>query len=264
MNKACIFIFFILTCHFADAQVKNRFRVELTAGPAFANRSLSSFSTDSICQGCKVTYTQLVDSVNQTDGFKTSATIGAGFIYVVNENLSVQTGLRYNNIGFSRKLNDLQFKDKIYPGVGAVTEITTQEKTAIFNYRFHYLSIPLLAQYRINTRKKDKLVFFITVGTGFDFFMSDDISIKLDGFAINAKSKFKSDSTGFTHKPFNNFLIGGGRMEYRISEQFSLGIAPEMRFPLFHTTSGAQRMKPYAIALQAALVVDLIKPAKKE
>ncbi len=176
---------------FAQTQEDSYFSV--TVGGGLAGAYTSSESTNLAVYKMSQNYKQYNDSVQpfQTTRINYSATLW--YHHIINSELTLQTGLGYVDMGWRREQNNLNQGDFTYPGVGdgRIIENSNTTKNINYDYRFHYLQIPVWINYLAFKSKDFKTTYSFTGGLTGNVLLKHALTARLDGFTVDSKSKFQ-------------------------------------------------------------------------
>lgn len=219
------------------AQKNSSLEFYASVGAVF-NGSFNSSASNEMANKYQ-TFKQYQDSVSTKETWRLNFSPQVGIIYQINRDFDIQLGLSYLVLGHQRQLKDLKYKDIIFPGVGnsigVIEENTNVSRNINLNYRYHYLQVPFMINYKVNAKGNNSSVkATICAGMGLNFLLKHDLNAQLlDGYKIDGKSSFQIDSTGYKANGFSANLLLGSRIDYSYSKQIKLFCQPMIGiFPL--------------------------------
>lgn len=225
------------------------------------NTTSSNKSTGSIPAQ---TLTQYQDSIRSFETYKLSLGGTVWVNYLLNSKWSIQTGIGYSEVGFSRQQNDIKFNDKLFPGIGTgkVIDISLSERSANYRLRYQYITVPVLFNYYAKRSGDFKWTYYFTGGLGLNMLVNHEMKAVLDQFVIDGEKEFHIDSTGYEGSFFSVNVFVGGRFDYKIDKSISVFAQPMLTvFPL---SVSKTEMKSYPIGLQVNIGISYILDKSKE
>lgn len=211
------------------------------------------------------TLKQYQDSVRSFETYKLSLGATVWLNYLINSKWSIQTGIGYSEVGFSRQQNNIQFNDKLFPGVGTkgkLIELSNSEKNINYRLRYQYITVPVLFNYYAKRSGNFKWTCYFTGGLGLNILVKHEMKAVLDQFVIEGEKEFHVDSTGYEGSPFSLNLFAGGRFDYKVDKTISVFAQPMLTvFPLSVSKTD---IKSYPIGLQVNLGVSYILDKGKD
>jgi len=202
------------------------------------------------------------DSLNKFETWRSSMGATAWINYVMNRIWDVQVGLAYADLGYQRKQEGLLFKQTTYPGLGSgkIEDLSNPAKDINYNYRFHYLQIPILFHYKYKKSGDFKFTYSFSGGVSTNILLKHQMTANLlNGFYIEGEKKFNFDSTGFKASPVTFNILLGGRIEYKLDKTSQLSVIPQIGFFPLGVTSGSINSNPIFFSLGLAYVKSIIK-----
>jgi len=233
-----------------------------TIGAVF-NGSLNSSSSTEMANGSQ-TFKQYQDSTSNKETWRLNFSPQIGIIYKLNRDFDLQFGLGYLVLGHQRQLNNLKYKDYTFPGVGStaggqIIENTNVERDIKLNYRYHYLQVPLLFNYHLNSKSiGQKFKVSLSGGVGLNIVIKHDINAVLNsGFKIEDKSSFSIDSTGFKANTFATNIMLGTRIDYDFKRQYKLTCQPMLGYFPLSVSSNQLEARPWYINISFGVIYSL-------
>ncbi|MDZ4668923.1 MAG: outer membrane beta-barrel protein [bacterium] len=147
--------------------------------------------------------------------------IYAWYTYSLGKKSDIQVGVGYQQTGFARKQTDLTFKNYTYPGIatGRIEDFSNTQKGITYNYRFHYLQIPIILNTYLGRSGDFKWVYQLSSGITPQVLLKHQLVANCNpGFSIEGKDQFKLDSSGFDAKRLAVSLQIGIYIAYRESK----------------------------------------------
>jgi len=171
----------------------------------------------------------------------------------------IQTGLGYLDMGYRREQNDLKFADWTYPGVGdgRIIENSNTRKSINYDYRFHYLTIPVWANYIIAKSKDFKTTYAFTGGITGNVLLKHRLTARLDNFTLDGEDKFQLDSTGYNARTLNMQVNVGVRIEHKLEKNITAIVQPMYTFHPISATNEPISAKLYGFILHVGVVANL-------
>ena len=195
----------------STAQSQDESFFSLTLAGGITGASTTSNSNEIAVYANSQTFKQYNDSVQKfnTPRFNFGATIW--YNHFLADKLFLQTGIGYMDMGYRREQNNLQLGDFTYPGLatGKIIEKTNVTRNINYDYRFHYLNIPLFLNYSIYKSKNLKTNIAIAGGVNTNFLLKHNLVARLDNFKLDDKETFTFDSTGYDARTFSIQLSVG-------------------------------------------------------
>jgi hypothetical protein len=202
--------------------------IEVLASPNFSYRILSSDDS------------HLKDSLDGADQMRKSVGFGIGASFNLNKSITLNTGFRYNDYGFTRIWEDLQFLDLVHPEIGRIEDLSqAAQKDAYFFHKFRYLEIPVRFNFQVSKkRKQQNFRIYLHAGLVNQIFLEENLKVFFKGFSVGGERTYKRISTGYNMKSFNVSAVAGGRFILRISPDYWLTAQPEINIPFSNHNTG--------------------------
>lgn len=259
MSKKLLSIFLFISPLLVLAQSQEKSYFSVTVGAGVVGATTTTNSTQQAVYLLNQNYTQYNDSVQkfQTTRFNFAATLW--YNYVVNDQLTLQAGLGYIDMGYRREQNDLKLGDHTYPGIGfgKIVENTNATRNIYYDYKFHYLQIPLWANYALFKSKDFKTTVSVTGGLSANVLLKHQLVAKLDNFKMDDKDKFTFDSTGYSARSFGMQVNLGLKVEHKLEKDITLIFQPMYNYHPFSATNEPISVGLYGFLLNAGVVIDL-------
>lgn len=259
LKKTSQILFFLLILQNSYGQKNSNLELYGSVGAVF-NGSFNSSTSNEMANKYQ-TFKQYQDSAGTKETWRLNFSPQIGIIYQINRDFDIQLGVSYIVLGHQRKLKDLKYKDITYPGIGnsigVIEENTNVTRNINLNYRYHYLQIPFMVNYKINAKgNNNALKATICAGMGLNFLLKHDMNAQLlDGYKIDGKSSFQIDSTGYQANTFSANLLIGSRIDYSYSKQIKLFCQPMIGiFPLA-VSSTQLEARPWFININFGAIV---------
>jgi hypothetical protein len=242
----------------AIAQTRSRVSFGLSVNP-FYTWSIHSSESEEKIAGTTTSYKTYSDSVSKIQSSYLSFGATGWVNYFLNQDWSLQIGVGYADIGFMRLQDNIQYLDKLYPGIGTgkVIEKSTSQKSIEYQYRFRYLQIPLLANYTFKAGRNFNTTYSLTGGLLCNVLLNHRLKANLVNWVMDGERTFYFDSTGYAARPMNMQLMLGARTDIRIDKQWVFMIQPFFSLSLFSVTSAPLFVTPYQLGANIGLVYEI-------
>lgn len=212
--------------------------------------------------GYPQTHQTYIDSVAEFETYKLSLGATGWVTYLWNRNWSVQAGLGYNEVGFTRKQENIRFNDVTFPGIGngRITDLTNIGSRSIeYRFRYQYLTVPIVINRYLKRSGDYRWDFYLSGGIGLNVLLQHQLHAVLKEFTVDGETAFKLDSTGFEGRRFTAQVFLGGRFDYQFSKEMSVFAQPMLTvFPLSVSGTDA-RSNPIGIQCNIGIIYDLKK-----
>lgn len=215
------YIFTLIVLSMCFGQVQAQEFLELTASPNFSYRILKADDSG------------LEDSLNNADQIRKSVGFGLGVSFNLNETMALTTGLRYNDYGFTRVWENLQFHDVVHPEIGRIEDLSqAAQKDAFFFHKFRYLEIPIRVNFQVSKKRNNQQYrIYAHAGIVNQIFLEEEFKAFFKGFSVGGERTYTGISTGYSMKSFNVAAVLGARFMYKISPDFWVSAQPEFNVP---------------------------------
>lgn len=244
-----------------SAQSMNESYYSITVGGGFTGANTSSNSKAMYDDRQNLTYEQFNDQAQKNQTIRLNFSAHAWYNRALGFNWTMQAGLGYVDMGFRREQNKLQDGDYIHKevGEGRIWDKSNVEKNLNYDYRFHYLDIPVWFNYELFKSKDYKTMYQITAGVAANILIKHQLTARLDNFTIEGKDKFQVSNTGYDARSFNMQLNLGFRVLHKLDKETTIILQPMYSMHPLSVTNDPFKVNPYGVMLHAGLVVDLTK-----
>lgn len=259
--KLMLLILLISKVNMAQKVKSSNIDIYATIGAVFNGSYNSSVSSEMATN--TQSFKQYQDSIVSNETWRLSFSPQVGIIYKLNRDFDIQCGISYILLGHQRQLNNLKYKDYTFPGVGSVNgqilENTNVERNIKLNYRYQYLQVPLMVNYRLNaTAIGQNLKATICAGLGLNILLKHDVNAVLSsGFKIDEKSSFSIDSTGYKARNFNANIMIGTRLDYFFNKQIKLVCQPMFGYFPFSVSTNQLEANPWYVNISFGVMYSL-------
>lgn len=180
------------------------------------------------------------DSLDAADKMKVFPGIGAQFIFEKELGREVYIGLNYSENGFERERRDYKFLDSVHD-LGKLYDLSQgAQKNAYFTYHFKYLELPVGLNYQLTRRQQMNLYTgWFNIGLVPQYLIKQNMTIFLEGFSMNGKSRFNYSNTGYKANKFNMAIQTGGRFDVNVKSKFWVTFDALMRIQLLPSASNS-------------------------
>jgi hypothetical protein len=245
MQKSYTWLFLFLFPLVSFSQSKQKYFYSATVGGGITGSVLSEESN------------RLPAGLQQTVRF--NAGLHAWFNYSLGTKWDLQAGIGYMDMGFRRQQKNIQLGDSTYPGIGTgqLIEYSNTKKDIDYDYRFHYIQVPVLFNYRFYKSKDFRTNYLFSAGVSINTLVKHQITARLDNFTVDGEKKFQLDSTGLKAAPVNATINLGFRAEHKLDKTTTIIIQPMFSIFPFSATTSDIKVRPYSIMLHAGIVINL-------
>lgn len=203
------------------------------------------------------------DSVGKADRGRDA--IGAVFTvsFKTAKRQRLYTGLQFHNFGFTRKKDNLRFLDTIHPGIGIVNDLSQTGGAYVdFNYRYMYLSLPVLFSWQLSGKKLTNTSIHLIYGLSVSALVHHDIRAVLHGFSTRGGQKiYPLNNSNGEPERINAIFQGGFRIENLLyGKETMVFIQPELIVPVMNANRSSERHRLWALGLQVGICY---KPQRK-
>jgi hypothetical protein len=208
-----------------------------------------------------ITYEQFNNDAKNNQTMRLNLSAHAWYNKTLGFNWTMQAGLGYLDMGFRREQNNLQDGEYIHKeiGEGKILDKTNIEKNINYDYRFHYLDIPVWFNYELYKSKDYKTMYQFTGGVAANVLIKHQLTARLDNFSIDGKEKFQINNTGYDARAFSMQLNFGFKVIHKLDKETTIIVQPIYTIHPMSVTSGQIKVMPYSVMLHAGLVFDLTK-----
>jgi len=221
LKKSILILITLCAFSYAEAQI----RVEGFLTPAIGYRHMTSGPMGTA---------DLMDSLKNADKVRQNWSGGVKLLVGIDKYTSIQFGVNYKGMSFTRLLEDFQFHDTVHPKIGRVEDLsqTVLSKDAQFFHKYRYISIPVIFQKSFTkTVFNNKMQFYFASGLDFDFLIQDDMYVSLNGWSVKGEDRHVITSDYESTKA-NLALNLGARFEYKLDEYATFSVQPAFNYPL--------------------------------
>ncbi|MBK7468092.1 MAG: PorT family protein [Saprospiraceae bacterium] len=151
---------------------------------------------------------------NENETVKVGYTAGLNVCFNIKKFVGIETGIQYSNKGYQTKMKDLIFgqPDPLAPN------------KAKFIYNFHYIDIPVKANFTIG---KKKVRFFTSVGLTTNIFIKETQTSVL---VYSDRTDRKTNPTNFDYNRVNISPTISVGIDYKINSKMNLRVEPTFRY----------------------------------
>lgn len=206
-------------------------------------------------------YKQFADAIKKNQTARLNFSAHAWFNKSLGFNWTMQAGIGYVDMGFRYQQNKLQDGDYINKNIGdgKVLDRSNVEKNLNYDYRFHYVDIPVWFNYELYKSKDYKTTYQLTAGVAASILVKHQLTARLDNFTIDGKDKFQVNNTGLDARAFNMQLNAGFKVIHKLDKETTIIVQPMYSIHPISVTNSNLSVNPYSIMLHAGLVIDLNK-----
>lgn len=202
------------------------------------------------------------DSLQKADRYRDA--IGASFLvsFKTGKKQRIYTGIQFHNFGFTRKKENIRFMDTIHPQIGIMNDLSQTGGAHVdFNYRFMYLSLPVLFSRQISGKKMTSTLVHLIWGGSVSVLMQHDIRAVLHGFSTRGAEKVhKLENSAAEASRINACLHAGFRVENLLFGKDTWIFAqPEIYLPAFTANGSSERYRLLAAGIQVGIYYQPIK-----
>ncbi len=151
---------------------------------------------------------------NENETIKVGYTAGLNVCFNIKKFIGLETGIQYSNKGYQTKFNDLIFGQ---PDPSAPNK-------AKFIYNFHYIDIPVKANFTIG---KKKVRFFTSVGVTPNIFIKETSTSVL---VYSDRTDRKTSPTNYDFKKVNISPTISVGIDWKINSRMNLRVEPTFRY----------------------------------
>lgn len=245
----------------AQRNKKDRY-FDVYVGPSIGFRVLGQVKYPASYKGSASDYK---DSLNKVDRPGQSLNLGVQYMVKKSAFSAFSIGLSYTNFAFRRAVEDFKIGYEVHPDVGIVAGVIQAGALRInYDIKHHYLEVPLLwhksAEGYSNLQDYD---IWYTVGVAPAVLLKQEMDIKLVGFTLNGKNRYRVQDSLITGMPFNAIVHLGFRSQYHMYKNLYGLVEPRLRVPLLPSSRGTQHIWTPQFSLNVGLVFVLSKSKSK-
>ena len=138
-----------------------------------------------------------------------------------------------------------------------IIDKTNTRKDINYDYRFHYLEIPVLFNYKVARSKDFKSDYMITGGVNLDVLLKHRLTARLENFTVDGEKKYQLDSTGMKANAVAASLSIGARLEHKLDKSTTLIIHPVFNYYPLSVTQSDVKITPYMLMVHAGVVINI-------
>ncbi len=241
------------------AQSKENASYSLTVGAGFTNASIHSSSNDIAFAKQQVSFKTYADSIQNKITWRANFSAHLWYNMPVSNKLTLQLGLGYTDLGFRREQNDIKLADETYPGIGEgkLLEFSNNKKDIYYDYRFHYIQVPVWLNYNVFQSKDFKTNVQLTGGLSVNILAKHHLTAKLQNFSVDEEEKFQIDSTGYDARTLSLNLNAGMRIVHKLDKKTTLVFQPMFGYQPISSTNEPLSVNAYQFMLHAGIILDL-------
>jgi hypothetical protein len=208
-----------------------------------------------------LTYEQFNNDAKNNQMMRLNFSAHAWYNKTLGFNWTIQAGLGYLDMGFRRAQNNLKDGELIHKeiGPGKILDKTNIEKNINYDYRFHYLDIPVWFNYELYKSKDYKTRYQFTGGVAANVLLKHQLTARLDNFTIDGEDKFQINNTGYEASAFNMQVNLGFKVIHKLDKETTIIVQPIYTIHPMSVTGGQIDVMPYSVMVHAGLVLDLNK-----
>jgi hypothetical protein len=224
MRSIVPFFIIMLASILTFAQGRSKLTWSASVNPSITFPANFSSSKEKVSGNEYQTHEQYADSVRTFETFKLSLGATVWMNYLINQKWTLQTGIGFNETGFTRQQKNIKVLDRVFPGVGTgmVLDQSNVERSIDYRFRYQYITLPVLFNYYGKRSGDFKWTYYFSTGIGFNYLLKHEIKAVLNDFVIDGENTFHLDSTGYEGTRFAVNLFVGARIEYKVDKTISV------------------------------------------
>lgn len=249
----------------AFAQSREKITYSASLNPIITYPINTTTSSDPVNDNTTMTFKEFNDSISAFESYKLSLGGTVWVNYLLNSKWSLQTGLGYSEVGFTRKQENIQLGDPLFPGIGSgqLEELSNTTKNIDYNFRYQYISVPVLFNYYGKRSKDFKWTYFFTAGAAVNVLVKHQIRAELENFVVEGEKVYKLDSSGYEGSRLTMNLYVGGKFEYKVKNGLNVFGQPlVMVFP-FSVSNTEMKSRPIGLQLNLGITYNFAGEAVK-
>ena len=187
--------------------------------------------------------------------------VHAWLTYSLGKKADFQIGFGYQQTRFSRKQTNLAFNNYTYPEIatGRIEDLSNTQKEITYNYRFHYLQIPLMINTYLGRSGDFKWVYQFSAGITPQVLLKHQLVANCNpGFSIEGEDQFKLDSSGFDAKRIAVSMQIGLNIEYRESKNKVYFLQPIIGVYPISVSSSSNAAYPFFMGINLGMLFSNI------
>ncbi len=195
------------------------------------------------------------DSFSKTDQIRQSVSGTISTLIELNNSSQLQIGIQFQNLGFTRKVENIRFLDTIHPLIGIrADQVDAGPSWVEFRYRYHYFSLPFLYSKTLKRKKSNKAgSFHFVAGGAISGLINHDIKAKFFGFSFKKDKSLKIKENDNQAGLISANLQFGLRYENKIEEQMSIFVQPNLFLPILTANYGINKHLLYAFGFEIGI-----------
>lgn len=206
------------------------------------------------------------DSLDRIDKMSQDIGFGVNFRFRTGRDWNVFTSLSYQNMGFKRVKEDVNFGDVIHPNLetefpnqNRIVDVTTIPRQIVYhnNYQFIDLSVLFGKDFLFQGLKNKELNFSWFFGGSIGYMFKHDLFLEYVSFTPYGRKNDVVTNTELDPIPFNISAIVGARMEIDVYPKMKLYLQPNIKKHLLFASYGIERHHLYGLNLEIGLNYSL-------
>lgn len=171
--------------------------------------------------GGSSTVDDIIKIRNENETYKTGYTTGLNVCFNIKNNVGLETGIQLSNKGYQTKKEDLNFG-----------QANPKEPNNIrFIYNYHYIDIPVKANFTIGKRK---VRFHTSFGITTNIFIKETQKTVL---VYSDHTDKKTTQTNFNYNKVNITPTISVGIDYKINSRMNLRVEPTFRYGILKITN---------------------------
>jgi len=156
-----------------------------------------------------------IEQRNNRETIKLGYTAGLNVCFNINKSIGLKTGVQYSNKGYQTKFQDLIFEQ---PDPSLPNKVK-------FIYNFHYIDIPVKANFTIGNKKR--FSFFTSAGIITNILIKESQTV-VSEYSDRTDRKIESTNYGYNKLNISPAISIG--VDYKINTKMNLRIEPTFRY----------------------------------
>lgn len=198
----------------------------------------------------------LVDSLRKTDKYKVGFGGGVQLGFTTFSKWYFSVGAEYRENGYRRRVSGYKFRDSVrYLGTIESTFDNSQGNFLTYRFRYHYIQVPVMVHYSLNTRDRqyDDLNSFISFGIAPAWLIRNNYFTRIYGWSINEETTFTGEDVQYINNTFGMNVMLGARFQYKALDPLYFTAEPMLNFSVMSQIGGGLAMYPLSLGVQAGL-----------
>jgi hypothetical protein len=234
MNKLILFLFSLTTLNSYGQEIPKentnsefkKIQIGISFSPDNAFRKL-------INNGGSSTTDNIIKIRNENETSKAGYTAGLNVCFNVKNNFGLETGIQFSNKGYQTKMQELNF---------AISD-PNEPKKIKFTYNFHYIDIPVKANFAFG---KKKVRFSASFGITTSIFIKEKQKTVL---VYSDHTDKKTTQTNFDYNKVNISPTIGVGFNYKINNRMNLKVEPTFKYGILKINNDPLTGYLYSIGL---------------